>query len=79
MGQLKLAKEGKESVFLPTSSSDHKDLSNMYSVKPGVTFHFFTSQIPCMRHSVSLISLVYLTDTHKNVINRLCLFILGLH
>ena len=45
--ELKQAGEGKKSVFVPTSSCDNKDMENMYSVKSGVTFHFFSTQIPC--------------------------------
>ena len=46
LNQLKLAAQGSESIFVPTSSND-TDLENLYSVKSGVTFHFFSTQIPC--------------------------------
>ena len=49
--QLKLAVQSKVSIFVPISADNcerrSNDLLNMYILKPGVAFHFFTSQTPC--------------------------------
>ena len=46
LNQLKVVASGKESILCP--SDDCKEPENLYSVKAGVSFHFFSTQIPCM-------------------------------
>lgn len=44
--QVKAAVEGNASIFRYQISSDD-DTKNMFKLKDGVTFHFFTTQVPC--------------------------------
>lgn len=46
LNQLKVVASGKESILCP--SDNCKEPENLYSVKAGVSFHFFSTQIPCM-------------------------------
>ena len=58
LSQVKLAVEGEDcilqSVTIPAADGQ---LQTLYTLRPGVTFHFFSSQAPCERFIILLIPL----------------------
>ena len=56
MHQVQLASEAKDSIFetVTTTPTREGESEVLYSLRPGLTFHFFSSQAPCKLYLVSV-------------------------